>query len=72
MANRLLMGPTIGDARQYGAAFHPHLLLITQELILRKGFATIYDSYSRLQWRTIASPYRPTGYLRGAGQERIF
>ena len=55
-----------------GAEFHPGLQTGRAELVLRKGFRTVIDSYSAFMENDRRTPTGLAGYLRERGLQRIF
>jgi nicotinamidase/pyrazinamidase len=55
-----------------GAEFHPELILPRAELILRKGFRSLIDSYSAFYENDRSTPTGLGGYLRERGLKRVF
>jgi nicotinamidase/pyrazinamidase len=55
-----------------GADFHPDLILPKAELILRKGFRRLIDSYSAFYENDRSTPTGLAGYLRERGLTRVF
>lgn len=55
-----------------GAEFHPGLDLPRAELVLRKGFRRMIDSYSALYENDRTTPTGLGGYLRERGLSRLF
>jgi nicotinamidase/pyrazinamidase len=55
-----------------GADFHPNLKLERAELILRKGFRPVIDSYSAFFENDRATPTGLAGYLRERELTRVF
>jgi len=55
-----------------GAEFHPALSLPQAELILRKGFRPLIDSYSAFFENDRTTPTGLAGYLRERGLSRVF
>ena len=56
----------------HGAEFHPDLQLTRAELILRKGFHRVIDSYSAFFENDRTTPTGLAGYLRERGLTRVF
>ena len=54
-----------------GAAFHPQLVTGKAELVIRKGFRPLIDSYSAFYENDKATPTGLAGYLRERGLKRI-
>jgi nicotinamidase/pyrazinamidase len=54
-----------------GAAFHPGLDIPRVELIIRKGYRAMIDSYSAFRENDRTTPTGLTGYLRERGFERV-
>jgi nicotinamidase/pyrazinamidase len=54
-----------------GAAFHPDLLTVSAELMIRKGFRPEIDSYSAFYENDRQTPTGLAGYLRERGLTRI-
>jgi nicotinamidase/pyrazinamidase len=55
-----------------GAEFHPGLIIPRAELILRKGFRPLIDSYSAFFENDRLTPTGLAGYLRERGLTRVF
>jgi nicotinamidase/pyrazinamidase len=55
-----------------GARFHPDLEVSDAQLILRKGFRPLVDSYSAFFENDRLTPTGLTGYLRELGVKRVF
>jgi nicotinamidase/pyrazinamidase len=55
-----------------GADFHPDLILPKAELILRKGFRPLIDSYSAFYENDRVTSTGLAGYLRERGLTRVF
>ena len=56
----------------FGAELHSQLVLPRAELILRKGFRTLIDSYSAFYENDHSTPTGLGGYLRERGITRVF
>jgi nicotinamidase/pyrazinamidase len=54
-----------------GAAFHPALDIPHAELVIRKGYHPLIDSYSAFRENDGKTPTGLTGYLRERGLERV-
>ena len=54
-----------------GAAFHPSLDIPHAELVIRKGYHPLIDSYSAFRENDGKTPTGLTGYLRERGLERV-
>ena len=54
-----------------GAAFHPALDVPHAELVIRKGYHPLIDSYSAFRENDGKTPTGLTGYLRERGLERV-
>jgi nicotinamidase/pyrazinamidase len=54
-----------------GAAFHPALDIPQAELVIRKGYHPLIDSYSAFRENDGKTPTGLTGYLRERGLERV-
>jgi nicotinamidase/pyrazinamidase len=54
-----------------GAAFHPALDIPQAELVIRKGYHRLIDSYSAFRENDGKTPTGLTGYLRERGLERV-
>ena len=54
-----------------GAAFHPALDIPHAELVIRKGYHPLIDSYSAFRENDGRTPTGLTGYLRERGLERV-
>ena len=54
-----------------GAAFHPALDVPHAELVIRKGYHPLIDSYSSFRENDRKTPTGLTGYLRERGLERV-
>jgi nicotinamidase/pyrazinamidase len=54
-----------------GAAFHPALDIPHAELLIRKGYHPLIDSYSSFRENDGKTPTGLTGYLRERGLERV-
>ncbi len=54
-----------------GAAFHPALDIPHAELVIRKGYHRLIDSYSAFRENDGKTPTGLTGYLRERGLERV-
>jgi nicotinamidase/pyrazinamidase len=54
-----------------GAAFHPALNIPHAELVIRKGYHPLIDSYSSFRENDRKTPTGLTGYLRERGLERV-
>ena len=54
-----------------GAAFHPSLDVPQAELVIRKGYYPLIDSYSAFRENDGKTPTGLTGYLRERGLERV-
>jgi nicotinamidase/pyrazinamidase len=54
-----------------GAAFHPVLDIPHAELVIRKGYHRLIDSYSAFRENDGKTPTGLTGYLRERGLERV-
>jgi nicotinamidase/pyrazinamidase len=54
-----------------GAAFHPRLDIRQVELIIRKGYRAMIDSYSAFRENDRTTPTGLAGYLRERGFERV-
>jgi nicotinamidase/pyrazinamidase len=57
--------------RTPGAAFHPALDIPHAELVIRKGYHPLIDSYSSFRENDRKTPTGLTGYLRERGLERV-
>jgi nicotinamidase/pyrazinamidase len=55
-----------------GAAFHPALVAAKAELVVRKGFHRLIDSYSTFYENDRTTPTGLGGYLRERGFRRVF
>ena len=55
-----------------GAAFHKDVALPQAELVLRKGYHRMIDSYSAFYENDKTTPTGLTGYLRTRGLQRLF
>ena len=55
-----------------GAAFHPALDVPRAELVVRKGFRPLIDSYSAFRENDRETPTGLAGYLRERGFSRLF
>ena len=64
--------PTHCVQNTHGAEFHPRLHLPQAELILRKGFDPLIDSYSAFFENDRITPTGLSGYLRERNLTRIF
>jgi nicotinamidase/pyrazinamidase len=56
----------------FGADFHPDLILPQAELILRKGFRPLIDSYSAFYENDRLTPTGLGGYLSERGLKRVY
>ena len=54
-----------------GASFHPSLDIPHAELVIRKGYHPLIDSYSAFRENDGRTPTGLTGYLRERGLERV-
>jgi nicotinamidase/pyrazinamidase len=55
-----------------GSAFHPDLLTLRAELVIRKGFRPDIDSYSAFYENDRRTPTGLAGYLRERGLTKVF